>query len=120
MPACYFIPALFLLLFKPQAAAMLDPITQKLTMLYEIRPGACDQSFGVHVAASAGFPADVIQQATERLAALEAGEGQVRPDILRPSFPMQLMSHYEKHCNLSSRSTSSQAALAKGQTCMHD
>ena len=45
----------------PQAAAVIDPATHKLTMLYAIRPGACDQSFGVHVADSAGFPPQVLR-----------------------------------------------------------
>ncbi|KAG2428869.1 hypothetical protein HYH02_014280 [Chlamydomonas schloesseri] len=61
-----------------QAAAVIDPATHKLTMLYSIRPGACDQSFGVHVAESAGFPPQVIAAANERLKALEAAQARVR------------------------------------------
>ncbi|PNW87821.1 hypothetical protein CHLRE_01g003463v5 [Chlamydomonas reinhardtii] len=61
-----------------QAAAVIDPATHKLTMLYAIRPGACDQSFGVHVADSAGFPPQVIAMANERLKQLEAAQARVR------------------------------------------
>ncbi|GLC60185.1 hypothetical protein PLESTB_001582900 [Pleodorina starrii] len=57
-----------------QAAAVIDPTTHKLTMLYSIREGACDQSFGVHVAESAGFPPQVISMANERLKQLEEGQ----------------------------------------------
>lgn len=54
-------------------AAAVDT-SKKLTMLYQIRPGPCDQSFGIQVAESASFPQSVVELAKAKLAALEDGE----------------------------------------------
>ncbi|KAF7838618.1 DNA mismatch repair protein MSH2 [Senna tora] len=52
-------------------SAHIDSSTRKLTMLYKVEPGACDQSFGIHVAEFANFPASVVALAREKAEELE-------------------------------------------------
>ena len=48
---------------------------EKFTLLYQLQPGVCDQSFGIDVAKIAIFPEEVIENAKKRIAKLLVNKG---------------------------------------------
>lgn len=54
---------------------------QRVVFLHKVLDGACDSSYGIHVAAMAGIPSAVVNRAWEILAELE--KGHLTPSALR-------------------------------------
>jgi DNA mismatch repair protein MSH2 len=55
--------------------AHVDPDSSQVVMLYNVEHGPCTRSFGVHVAAMAGFPEDVLTFAKRKSEELEGDLG---------------------------------------------
>lgn len=66
-----------------------------LTFLYEVREGACDQSFGVHVAEMANFPHSVVKAAQKKAAEME-GFGHTSKRVLLADVSDEIREQGEK------------------------
>eukprot|EP00850_Spirogloea_muscicola_P021534 SM000253S09023 [mRNA] locus=s253:74481:80442:+ [translate_table: standard] len=65
--------------FNRHVSAHIDDVSRKLTMLYRVEDGPCDQSFGIHVAEFAHFPESVVELARKKAAELEDFSPQIAP-----------------------------------------
>ncbi len=66
-----------------------------LVFLHEIKPGAADRSYGLHVAKMAGLPQAVLERAQEVLINLEKG-GSGKPVTMAETLPLFAMRPAEK------------------------
>ncbi|XP_050443074.1 DNA mismatch repair protein Msh2 isoform X2 [Adelges cooleyi] len=69
-----------------------------LTLLYQVQPGSCDKSFGIHVAAMAKFPTSVIQDASKKLALLESFETNQNNDDVQKEISEQTKEKFLNEC----------------------
>ncbi len=68
---------------------------KQVVFLYQIRDGAADRSYGIHVAEMAGLPDDCIVRAREILKQLEAGDHHARP--VTTSSSRQQLEFFSEH-----------------------
>ncbi|MDX1571467.1 MAG: DNA mismatch repair protein MutS [Xanthomonadales bacterium] len=59
----------------------------RIVFLHAVKPGPADRSYGLQVAALAGLPRSVLEQATHTLRQLEAGQPTARPES-RPQLDL--------------------------------
>jgi DNA mismatch repair protein MutS len=67
---------------------------KQVVFLYQIRDGAADRSYGIHVAEMAGLPDGCIARAREILKQLESGDHHARPST---PLPRQQLEFFSEH-----------------------
>lgn len=63
---------------------------KQVVFLYQIKPGAADRSYGIHVAEMAGLPDECIARAREILVQLESGSHRVQKEPAKPETGGQM------------------------------
>ncbi|TPX41185.1 hypothetical protein SeMB42_g05681 [Synchytrium endobioticum] len=87
---------------------------KSITLMYKVKPGICDQSFGIHVAELAAFPEKVINLAKRKAAELEdfdTESAELRP----PKYSKQEVDDGSKIVENFLRDFSRDASMANGE-----
>jgi DNA mismatch repair protein MSH2 len=94
--------------------AHIDSNSRKMALLYEIREGVCDQSFGIHVAEIANCPSSVVKLAKRKVEQLEAQEQYTDHNYgLNPQQIQEGIAKMEKFKQLANSADPSQSSELK-------
>ena len=69
---------------------------EQVVMLYSVQPGPCTESFGIHVAAMAGFPSVVLNEAKSKADQLENVDESVAQNAGQLAI---LQQHFHFYCH---------------------